>query len=161
MALFLALAGGAVAESPPRPRPPDLRPIPPEGEVFLPGWTLRAAENSPPVAVVDGPGAVRSVALFCLSGEPFFALFPKDPAKAETARLDLMFGKTGFHGEPRREETAGGAYVLALRDTPLADLMTGDSAYADLALDGVDQGLLSLAGSSALIRRALESCEPL
>lgn len=124
------------------------------------GWSLRGAENSPPVALIEGPGLARSVAVFCLSGEPFLALMLTEP-KASTVRVDFGFSDEDWRGTAAREDLAGSAYVVALRGDRLAGLLAGKDSRADLAIDGAAQGELSLAGSSDMIGAALESCAPL
>lgn len=123
------------------------------------GWTLRAIPNATPVAVADGPGNVKSVALFCLAGDPWLAATLRDPPAAETLRLDFAFGAGPAGGAARREPSAGGAYVMALRGQPLAGLLAGRDAEVPLAVGGEAQGILTLTGSSRAVRGALAACQ--
>jgi hypothetical protein len=140
----------------PLPRPDDAatgEPSHPE-----PGWTLRQATGSSPVALGGGPGQVVSVAAFCLGGSPWLAL-ELDPApEAASIRADFGFTGTRVEAEALREDGAGGAYVIELADSPLAGLLAGSDSVAALGLDGTQQGPLSLAGSTRVIRAALEDC---
>lgn len=154
LALALALAAGpGGAQDRPLSRPALPRDVAPSG------WTLRVTPDATPVAMLDGPGNIRHLALFCLSGEPFLALFFHAPPSSETLRLAFSFADARFEGEARREAGAGGAHVLALREQPLARLLAGRDAEADLAIDGAQAGRLSLRGSSKAIRAALDPCE--
>lgn len=126
------------------------------------GWTLRAAANSSPVAVLDGPGNLQNLALFCLSGQPFLALVFHQPPKPETLALDFDLAAAGrIRLAVRREPSAGDAYLALLRDQPLAQALAGRDTSARLAIDGTAAGTLPLAGSTATIRAALASCLPL
>lgn len=126
------------------------------------GWTLRAAANSSPVAVLDGPGNLQNLALFCLSGQPFLALVFHQPPKPEALALDFDLAAAGrIHLAARREPSAGDAYLAALRDQPLAQALAGRDTSARLAIDGTAAGTLPLAGSTATIRAALAPCLPL
>ncbi len=58
----------------------------------------------------------------------------------------------------RREDSAGGALIVELADRPLAGLLSGRDRSADVSIDGAEQGVLSLRGSTRAIRGALESC---
>lgn len=123
-----------------------------------PGWTLRAARDGTPVAMLDGPGNIRHLALFCLSGEPFLALAFRAAPAPETLRLGFAFAHAGYDGEARREPGAGGAHVLALRDQPVAGLLAGRDGLVELTINGASAGTLTLRGSSKAIRAALDPC---
>jgi hypothetical protein len=141
------------ARCPARTTPPPASRRAPE-----PGWTLRQATGSSPVALGGGPGQVVSVAAFCLGGSPWLAL-ELDPApEAASIRADFGFTGTRVEAEALREDGAGGAYVIELADSPLAGLLAGSDSVAALGLDGTQQGPLSLAGSTRVIRAALEDC---
>ncbi len=140
-------AGPALAQPVPRAPTDEVR-----------GWSLRAARDGTLLAVLDGPGNVKHLALFCLSGEPFLALAFRAPPKQETLRLGFAFAQASYQGEARREPGAGGAHVLALRDQPLAALLAGRDAEVALTVDRAPAGTLSLSGSSKAIHAALEGC---
>ncbi len=154
--LALVLAVGPVAAQ----GRPLARPTLP-GDAVPAGWTLRVTPDATPIAMLDGPGNIRHLALFCLSGEPFLALFFRAPPTPETLRLAFSFADARFEGEARRESGAGGAHVLALRDQPLASLLAGHDAEVDLAIDGAKAGRLTLRGSSKAIHAALAPCDGL
>ena len=145
LALFMAVAIGA-------PRVAAQEPA-------VGGWTLRAVPDASPAALSDGPGVVRNFLVFCLSGEPFLAIVFKEARIDEEVRVDFSFASETAGGAARREPTAGGAYVIGLRDRPLAGLLAGRDTSAGVAIDGADQGRLSLSGSSKAIRGALETCQ--
>jgi hypothetical protein len=123
-----------------------------------PGWTLRTAPGAEPVALGGGPGQVASVAAFCLGGQPWLALELEPPPEASRVRLDFTFSAAQVEAEALREAGAGDAYVAELADGPLAALLVGADGEALLAIDGVQQGALSLQGSTRSIRAALEAC---
>lgn len=125
------------------------------------GWTLRALPGSSPVAVGPGVGPVTSLAAFCLSGQPFLAVTVTGRPAAEA--LTLRFGFTGGVVEVRAgyEESAGGAFVVALADTPLAARLAGRDSTVPVALDGESAGILSLAGSTRALKGALDTCRGL
>ncbi len=125
------------------------------------GWTLREVPGSTPVAVSDAPGAVASVAVFCLAGQPWLAASLREPSAAETAEVTFAFAASSVSSTARREAQAGGALVIELADRPLAGLLSGRDGSARIALDGTEQGVLSLKGSTRAIRGALATCMPL
>ena len=56
------------------------------------------------------------------------------------------------------ESTAGGAYVVALADSPLAARLAGRDREVEVEVDGKPEGTLSLAGSTKALRGALADC---
>jgi hypothetical protein len=150
-------AGEAVAEA----APPDADAAVPS--VVLPepeasGWTLRAVPDGDPVAVAAGPGLAEQLAVFCLGGQPWLAVTLAGGPGPETLGFDFTFSAASAGGEARREEGAGGAYVLDLSDGALARLLAGRDSEANLAIEGTEQGVLSLRGSTRAIRGALAPC---
>lgn len=122
------------------------------------GWSLRQTGDGAPVAVSAAPGAFSTVAIFCLSGQPWLAATPRAPFAGETAQLEFVFSAGSASSTARREDGAGGALVIELADRPLIGLLSGRDSTARLALDGVDQGVLSLRGSTKAIRAAVAGC---
>lgn len=165
-ALLLCLATGTAAAAGPPVGPvqrPVARPAAGPGPASGPaeGWTLRGAANSSPVAVLDGPGNLQNLAIFCLSGEPFLALVFHKPPVRETLQLDFAFSTGALRVPARREPSAGDAYVLALRGQPLVKALAGKDSKVAVAIDAQPIGTLPLVGSSAAIRTALADCLPL
>ena len=113
------------------PEPRRSPPPPPEAPA-LAGWTLRRVPGASPVALGAGPGNLSSLAAFCLEGQPFLALTFHDRAaeRERRARLRLQPGPldvtAGF------ESTAGGAYVVALADAPLAARLAGRDSEVEV-----------------------------
>jgi hypothetical protein len=155
------------AEPAPRPRSAAAAPKPPAApapaapvvrEPLAPGWTLRHVPGSSPVALGMGTGDIASLAGFCLAGSPFLAVTLHDRPDADTVSLGFAFSQGPLVAEARYEETAGGAYVIALEDIPLAARLAGRDSEVAVALDGRPQGILSLAGSTKSLRAALSDC---
>lgn len=144
----------------PAPRPAAGAPVAPEAP-SAPGWSLRAVPGGSPVAVSQGAGAVATLAVFCLSGEPFLAATWAGQPAPGTARLGFGFAGGEVTLPARREDGAGGALVIALRGEALASRLSGRDRATDLSVDGAAQGRLSLKGSTRAIRGALEACMPL
>lgn len=151
-------AGGVAAEaSQQAPAAPPAVTLPqPEAS----GWTLRAVPDGDPVAVAAGPGLAERLAVFCLGGRPWLAVSLAGGPGPETLAIDFTFERAASEagGESRREEGAGGAYVLDLSDGVLAGLLAGRDGEAGMAIAGTDQGVLSLQGSTRAIRAALAPC---
>lgn len=143
----------------PAPRPVAAGGAAPEAP-SAPGWTLRAAPDGSPVAVSQGAGSVASLAVFCLSGEPFLAATWATQPAPETARLGFGFAGGDVTLPARREEGAGGALVIPLRGEALAGRLSGRDAVTEFSVDGAAQGRLSLKGSTRAIRGALDGCTP-
>lgn len=127
------------------------------------GWTLRAVPGASPAAVGPGVGPVASLAAFCLSGQPFLAVTLTEPSTPPAPALALRFGFTSGAVEARagHEETAGGAYVVALAGTPLAAEMAGRDSKVPVTIDGAAAGVLSLSGSTRALKGALGPCHGL
>lgn len=149
-------AAAPAPEAAPAPRP--AAPAEALAATDAQGWTLRAVPDGSPVAVAGGPGAIETLAVFCLGGQPWLAATPRETPAPETARLEFGFTGRSVAAEARREEGAGGALIVALADSALPGLLSGRDTRAQVALDGVDQGVLSLRGSTRSIRAALSSC---
>ena len=154
-------------DPPPEPEPePAAAPEPTPAEPAAPalpapedaGWTLRRVPGSSPVALAGGVGNIASLAAFCLSGEPFLAVSVHDRPEAEDAALAFAFSDGEVQASAGYEETAGGAFVVALSDGPLAARLAGRDSEVEVSVDGAPEGTLSLAGSTRAIRGALEGC---
>jgi len=122
------------------------------------GWTLRAAPGADPVAVSTGPGAIRDVMLFCLSGAPFLALRLSEPREAASLDIGFAFSGGALTAPAGREGGLDGAYVIDLAAHPVAARLAGRDSRVDISLDGEAQGTLSLSGSSRAIPGALAGC---
>lgn len=122
------------------------------------GWSLRRSEDGAEVAVSAGPGAFSTIAIFCLSGQPWLAASLDTPVSADTAQIEFVFSGGSASSTARREDGAGGALVIELADRPLVGLLSGRDSSARLSLDGAEQGVLSLRGSTKAIRAALAAC---
>lgn len=156
------------AAAPPAPQPdPEPAPEeaavaeaagPPPAPVTDAAWTLRDVPDSGPVAVVGGPGAIDSLSAFCLGGQPWLAVVFREQPEYRTSVFEFTFSSQTYGVEAAREDGAGGAYVLALRDGALARLLSGRDTEAALRVDAVDQGILTLRGSTVSIRGALADC---
>lgn len=122
------------------------------------GWTLRAVQGADPVAVSTGPGAIRDVMLFCLSGAPFLALRLSESRDAASLNVGFTFSDGGLTAPAGREAGLDGAYVIDLAAHPVAERLAGRDSRVDISLDGTPQGTLSLSGSSRAIPGALAGC---
>ena len=114
-----------------------------------------------PVALGAGPGDLSSLAAFCLEGQPFLALTFHDRPQSESVALDFAFSDGPLAVTAGFESTAGGAYVVALADSPLAARLAGRDSEVEIEVDGEPQGILSLAGSTKSLRGALADCHEL
>jgi hypothetical protein len=122
-------------------------------------WELRRPEGSPAVAVVGGPGGLRSMAAFCLDGQPWLALLFHEAQAADRLALQFTFAAHGPIGGPaQREATSGGAYMVTLQGSPLAAWLAGRDDRVELRVEGEPVGTVSLAGSGKALRGALEAC---
>lgn len=125
------------------------------------GWTLRNVPGASPMAVGPSVGPIASLAAFCLSGQPFLAVTVTDRPPAEAATLRFGFRGGAVEARAGFEETAGGAYVVALAGTGLAERLAGRDSSVPVALDGTPVGVLSLSGSTRALRGALGVCKGL
>ena len=122
------------------------------------GWTLRAAPGADQIAVSIGPGAIRDVMVFCLSGAPFMALRLADPGETASIEVGFAFSDGDITVPAGREDGLDGAYVIDLAAHPVAPRLAGRDSRVDISLDGAAQGVLSLSGSSRAIPGALAGC---
>ncbi len=144
-------AAAAAAEPAAEPAGPERAPTPP-------GWTLRRVPGSSPVALGMGTGEIATFAGFCLSEQPFLAVTFHARPPAERVRLGFAFSQGPAEVEASYEETAGGAYVVALSEGNLAQRLGGRDTEVAVTVDGRAEGTLSLAGSTKALRGALEAC---
>jgi hypothetical protein len=122
------------------------------------GWSLRRVPGASPVALGMGVGNIASLAAFCLEGAPFLAVTFHDRPEPDTVRLTFAFSQGPEAAEASYEQTAGGAFVIALEEGDLATRLGGRDREVEVSVDGVAVGILSLAGSTRAIRGALETC---
>ncbi len=149
-------AGAEPANAPPADPSSTEAALQPTG---IEGWTLRQTSDGETVAVSDGPGAIGTLAVFCLSGRPWLAVRLADPAAAgETAQLEFGFSGRDVSTAAKREDGAGGALIVELSGSPLPALLSGRDISARISIDGAEQGTLSLRGSTRAIRSTLSAC---
>lgn len=148
-------AAAAVAEPAPAEEPEAESP---EIERIPPGWTLRRVPGSSPVALGAGTGAIATLAAFCLADQPFLAVTFHDRPAGDTVRLGLAFSQGAVEADATYEQTAGGAFVVALEGGPLARRLAGRDTEVAVTVDGAPEGILSLAGSTRALRGALADC---
>ena len=67
---------------------------------------------------------------------------------AETSELGFAFSSQTVSSAARREDSAGGALIVELVDRPLVGLLSGRDSETTIAVDGAEQGVLSLRGST-------------
>lgn len=122
-------------------------------------WELRQPpNNAPAVAVVGGPGNLRSMAAFCLGGKPWLAMvFAPMPANT-TVQVAFTFAEGRLGGPAVRQASTGDAYVIGLAGHDLAKRLAGSGKAVGVAMDGRNLGTVTLAGSSAALRKALAPC---
>ena len=82
----------------------------------------------------------------------------RERPQADRVELGFAFSQGAVTTSAGYEETAGGAYVAALAEGPLADRLGGRDREVAVSVDGEPQGTLSLDGSTRAVRAALESC---
>lgn len=145
---FSGTAPGAAAA------PPAKDPAAPSSE----RWALRQPDGAPPVAVVGGRGNLRSMAAFCLQGQPWLALLLVEPPAQDRIRVDFTFSSGTEWGPAQRGPTTGGAYMIGLAGHKLAAHLAGRDAAFAMAIDGTGLGDISLTGSSKALRAALGGC---
>jgi hypothetical protein len=123
-------------------------------------WTVRRVPGASPVALGVGAGNVTTLAAFCLQEVPFLSLSFLDPPADAVIEAAFGFAAGPVAVEARMEPTAGGAFVVALADPPLASRLGGADSETDLSVDGGPATTLSLRGSSRALRVALADCYP-
>lgn len=122
------------------------------------GWTLRRVPGSSPVALGMGTGEIATLAGFCLADQPFLAVTFHERPPADTVRLGFAFSQGAIEAEASYEETAGGAFVVALAEGALARRLGGRDREVAITVDGRPEGTLSLLGSTRSLRGALAEC---
>ena len=122
------------------------------------GWTLRRVPGASPMALGGGVGKIASLAAFCLSDQPFLAVSFNERPAGDSVTLDFAFSQGDVQATAGFEATAGGTFVVALADGPLADRLGGRDRDVAVDIDGEAQGVMSLSGSTRAIRNALAEC---
>ena len=105
-----------------------------------------------------GTGTIATLAGFCLSDQPFLAVTFHERPPAERVRLGFAFSEGAVEADAAYEETAGGAYVVALADGAARRRARRTGQRRRRRVDGTDEGTLSLAGSTRALRAALAEC---
>ena len=129
-----------------------------DGPATATGWTLRRVPGASPVALGMGTGEIATFAGFCLADQPFLAVTFHERPPADTVRLGFAFSQGAIEAEASYEETAGGAFVVALAEGALARRLGGRDREVAITVDGRPEGTLSLLGSTRSLRGALAEC---
>lgn len=155
----LAQLGGPArppAQPAPAPQATARPPAPPSPS----DWSLRPVAGRTPVATVAGPGVIRSISLLCHNGVPMVALGLRGRPTVRQATVTFLFPSLGRIDHPIGQLQGGGQdmWYADLRRSRLPQLLAGRDSEAAVAINGVRQGAMSLRGSTASIRSALQSC---
>jgi hypothetical protein len=123
-------------------------------------WSLRPVAGRAPVATVAGPGVIHSLSLLCFNGAPVVALALRGQPSVARATVSFLFPSLGRIDHPIGQQPGGGQNVwyADLSRSRLPQLLAGRDSQATVAINGVAQGAISLRGSTASIRSALQSC---
>lgn len=145
-----------LAQPAPAPQAAARPPAPPSPS----DWSLRPVAGRPPVATVAGPGVIHSLSLLCFNGAPVAAVQLRGRPSVSRATVTFLFPSLGRIDHPIGQQPGGGQTVwyADLRRSRLPQLLAGRDSEAALAINGVRQGTISLRGSTASIRSALQSC---
>ena len=90
--------------------------------------------------------------------QPWLALMLTPPPASDDIRVDFAFSGGRVGGPAQRQPTTGGAFVIGLQGNPLPGLLAGRDSRVGLAVDGVELGQISLAGSTRALKDALGPC---
>ncbi len=154
--------GGRAAQAPRQQQQPQR-----QQQAAIPGagaaaaWQLRPLQNRGNAAMVQGPGAVAGMALFCNGPVPMaaFTLRARPPAGQTVVSFAFPAGRIDAAiGQPRGG--AANVWYADLRASRLPRMLAGNDATVPLLINGGRQGTLSLSGSTAAIRSALAGCYP-
>ncbi|GIX10295.1 hypothetical protein [Elioraea sp.] len=153
------------AASRPQAAPPEAAPAPsatarPPAPPSPSDWSLRPVAGRSPVATVAGPGVIHSVSLLCFNEVPVVALALRGRPSVSRATVTFLFPSLGRLDHPIGQQPGGGQNVwyADLSRSRLPQLLAGRDSQAVVAINGVRQGTISLRGSTASIRSALQSC---
>ena len=135
---------------------------PSENAVALPGtpWEVIQTSDGQQLATVDAAGSVdiQSFSIFCDQGRPKIAMLLTKPQRDTPVTLTWNFsGRTvniGM-GQGNNEATF---WLGWLNGSPLLQMISANSGFAYLRINGVLEGQASLTGSTAALRSALKSC---
>jgi len=143
------VGGDKVETAMPRPAPAPVQGV----------WSLRETANNPAVATAPGPGVVQSVSLLCFQGAPVVAFVLR--AKPPPGRTVLSFGFRRMTVDvvlAEHPQGGGTVYQANLGGTALPRLLAGGDGAVPIRINGGQQGALSLAGSTDVLREALSDC---
>lgn len=122
-------------------------------------WELRETSGNPAVATAPGPGVIQSLSLLCFRGVPVaaFSLRAAPPPGKTIVTFSFSGGRVDLGIAPQQ---GGGRnlYYGDLRGTTLPRLLAGSDSQVPIRINGGQQGTLSLAGSSSVVRQALADC---
>ena len=105
-----------------------------------------------------GIGNIATLAAFCLEDQPFLAVTFHRRPEADSVALRFGFSEGAVDASAGFEETAGGAFVIALAEQQLATRLGGRDSEVAVSIDSEPAGMLSLAGSTRAMRGALADC---
>ena len=140
------------------PAPAEPAAAAPKAAPAIAGWTLRRVPGASPVALGAGVGQHRLARRLLPRGAALPGADLPRAARRRGVALDFAFSQGALEVSAGYEETAGGAFVVALADGPLADRLGGRDSEVAVSVDGTEEGVLSLEGSTKALRGALAGC---
>jgi hypothetical protein len=165
-----AISGQTVTEVGARPaRQAPAQAAPRQQQAAMPGagagaassWQLRPVQGRGNAAMTTGPGVVAGFGLVCNGPAPIavFTLRARPPQGRVVVGFAFPSGRIDTPIAPL-PGAAANVWYADLRASRLPRLLAGGDAAVPLLVNGGQQGTLSLAGSTAVIRSALAPCYP-
>lgn len=143
----------AVPARPARPAKPS-QPASPA----IPTWSLGTGLGSATVATVDGPGAIRSLSLFCHAGAPWLAVVFNVAPPFEDVDISFASPSQRIRAPIAKRAGGGETWYADLRQLGLVRLLAGADSSLTVAINDRWQGDMSLRGSTSAVRSALHGC---
>lgn len=123
-----------------------------------PAWSIGAGTGAAPVATADGPGAIRSVSVFCHGGAPWLEVVFKVAPPFDDVNISFASPRQRIRAPIARRAGGGDAWYADLRQSGLVQLLAGADSALTVAINDRWQGDISLRGSTSAVRSALHGC---
>lgn len=121
-------------------------------------WQVRRSEGGLAVAEGPGTGALDGLTALCLRDRPVMMAALEEGAGDSSLTFAFIFSDRVIEVTGQAGQTTRRTYILDPRTQGLAAALSGNASDVRLQIAGVDQGILSLSGSTNALREVLSPC---
>ncbi|MCQ8104029.1 hypothetical protein NP590_07935 [Methylomonas sp. SURF-2] len=120
-------------------------------------WEFKVVRGKKIAGVLNGAPGIQALNLFCEGNIPVFAV-TFNAAQPNPVRLEIQIGNMIYPFVLAHQPNAGGIRMVNLKQSAFPKKLLEGDEYAQISLNGMSYGVLSLKNAAAASRQSLADC---